>query len=232
MGVLNRLANRGEQLDSALDAQLGTIAKIDDRLAVDELHREERPAGIARAGVVDLGNVRVIEHRQRLAFGFEPRDQRPRVHPGFDDFQRDAPLDRLALPRLENDPETALADFANQLVGPDPVARFLDDGICFLAVFGNKHRRRLEEGVRIVERRQQLLDFGALRLVFAGFFEKLVALRPAGQIERIQKQRLVARGDFDIFSGRTHRLRRLERMKIARQRGKESVLRGEHREER
>ena len=43
------------------------VAVFGDRDAVDQLHDEERPAGVGRAGVKDLGDIVVVQDRQGLA---------------------------------------------------------------------------------------------------------------------------------------------------------------------
>src|SRR5206468_3831339 len=47
MGVLHRLANGGEQFQPFADAELGIVAELGERQAVDKLHDEVRPATVA-----------------------------------------------------------------------------------------------------------------------------------------------------------------------------------------
>ena len=92
MGVLNRLADRQEQLQSFLRCQMLLVAVLRDRQPFDQFHHEIRSAGVGRAGIEHFGNVRMIHHRQRLPLGFETGDHLPRVHSRLDDLQRHAPM--------------------------------------------------------------------------------------------------------------------------------------------
>ena len=60
--------------------------------------------------------LRMVHHRQRLALGFEARDDLLRVHAQLDDLERDAPLHRLRLLRHPDRAQAALADLLQQLV--------------------------------------------------------------------------------------------------------------------
>ncbi len=90
-----------------------------DRQALDELHREVRPARGGGAGVVDARDARVVHQRQRLALGLEARDDLARVHAGLEDLQRHAPADRMLALGEEDRTEAALADLLQELVGAD-----------------------------------------------------------------------------------------------------------------
>ena len=50
------------------------VAVLGDRDALDQLHHEERPAAVGRAGVEHAGDVRVVHQRQGLPLGLEPGD--------------------------------------------------------------------------------------------------------------------------------------------------------------
>jgi hypothetical protein len=68
------------------------------------------------SAVVDLRDVGVIHHGERLAFGLEAGHDLPGVHAQLDDFQSNATLDRLELLRHVNVAEAAFADFLEELV--------------------------------------------------------------------------------------------------------------------
>ena len=73
----------------------GLVAVVGDRHAADQFHDEVRPAGVGRAGVEHLGDVRVVHQGQGLPLGLEPGDHLPGVHARLDDLQRDLAADRL-----------------------------------------------------------------------------------------------------------------------------------------
>ena len=67
----------------------------------------------------------MIHHRQSLPLAFETGDDLLCIHPHFDDFERDlAPHWLLLLGHIHN-ATPALAQFFEQFVAPDPIARFL-----------------------------------------------------------------------------------------------------------
>ena len=99
VSVLHRLADRDEQLQAGLDRQPFAVAVFGDRLAADQLHHEERLAGLGGAAVVDAGDVGVVHQGQRLPLGVEPGQHRARVHADPDQFERHLPLDRCGLIR-------------------------------------------------------------------------------------------------------------------------------------
>ena len=75
-----------------------------------------------------FGDVRMVHHRERLAFGFETGDDRVGVHARLDDLERHAAADRFFLFGHVNDAAPALADFLEELVAADEVAGLLGDG--------------------------------------------------------------------------------------------------------
>ena len=71
VGVLNRLADRDEQLQPLPRGELALITESGDRHALDQLHHEEGSAGFGRSRVQDLGDVGMIHQGQRLPLGLE-----------------------------------------------------------------------------------------------------------------------------------------------------------------
>ena len=61
------------------------------------VHHEVRAALWGRAGLEDLGDVRVIHEGQRLALGLEAIDDLGRVHAALDDLQRHRAADGFRL---------------------------------------------------------------------------------------------------------------------------------------
>ena len=78
--------------------------------------------------VQHLGNVRVVHHRQGLAFRLEAGDDLGRVHASFDNLQSDPAFDRLLLLGHEDRAHAAFADLLEQLVGADDCAEPFWDG--------------------------------------------------------------------------------------------------------
>ena len=92
MRMLHGLADGDEELQSLAGRQMLLVAELRDRNAMDEFHHEVRPATVGRARIEHLGDVGVVHQRQGLAFGLEPGDHLPRVHPRLDDLQGHASL--------------------------------------------------------------------------------------------------------------------------------------------
>ena len=119
MGVLDRLADRDEQLEPFAGRELVAVAVLGDRDALDQLHDEVGPAGVGRAGVEDLGDVGVVHQRQGLPLGLEAGDHLVGVHARLDDLEGDLAADGLLLLGHEDDAHAAFADLLQQLVGAD-----------------------------------------------------------------------------------------------------------------
>lgn len=99
MRMVDRAADRHEELDSARDRQAVAIAVLGDRRSVDQLHREVGAAVGSDARVEDLGDRSVLHPRQRLALRVEPAQDLARVHAQFDPLERDPPSYRRLLQR-------------------------------------------------------------------------------------------------------------------------------------
>jgi hypothetical protein len=67
----------------------------------------------------------MVHERQGLTLGLEPRDHLPGVHSQFDNLEGNAPFDRLLLLGQIDYAEPAVADFLQEFVAPDFIARFL-----------------------------------------------------------------------------------------------------------
>jgi hypothetical protein len=117
VGVLHRLAHAHHQLQSLGRLQPVAVAVVGDRFAADVLHHEVRPTAVRRAGVVDARHALVIEQRERLALRLEARHHLAAVHPGLDDLERDASLQRRALLGEIHHAETAFAEAIEQTIG-------------------------------------------------------------------------------------------------------------------
>ena len=71
-----------------LETEAAMLAIVVDRLAVDVLHDEVRPAVRATAAVQQAGKVRMIEASQDLAFLQESAHDGARIHAAADDLER------------------------------------------------------------------------------------------------------------------------------------------------
>jgi hypothetical protein len=127
MRVLNPAANAGEKLKALPDGKLVPVAEGGQRKAFDELHDEERASECGRAGIVNLGDVRMLHEREGLSLRFKTGDNFARVHARFDDLQGERPPNRFMLESTENDPKSAFPDFLKELEATNPVTRFFGD---------------------------------------------------------------------------------------------------------
>ena len=119
VGVLDRLADRHEQLQPLARRQVVVVAVLGDRHAVDQLHDEVRAAGFRGPGVEDAGDVDVVHHRQGLPLGLEPGDDLATVHARLDDLERDLALHGVRLLGHVDGAHAPFADLLQQLVRAD-----------------------------------------------------------------------------------------------------------------
>jgi hypothetical protein len=117
--VLHAVADLRKEREPRPQLESVFLAIAVDRRPVDVLHREVWPPVVGRAGIEDARDVRVREHRQRLALELEARDDVARTEPELDDLDRDLAPDRLALLGEEDLAHGALAESLQHLVGAD-----------------------------------------------------------------------------------------------------------------
>ncbi len=127
--VLNGLAHGNDQLQPLTDREVIVVAVPGDGYAMHELHDEERAPAVGRAGVKDLGNVRVVHHGQGLLLGREAGDDLGAVHSRLDDLESDPTMDRLVLLGHVDDAVAAFAELLEQLVRADRDPRPLGSGM-------------------------------------------------------------------------------------------------------
>ncbi len=108
--VLDRLADGDGELQPLLGSQFSDITEFGDRGSLDELHDEIRTTVWRSAGVEDLGNVRMVHDRKRLALGLEPAQHAAGIHTRLDELERHPALDRI---QLVGDPDLAHAPLTN-----------------------------------------------------------------------------------------------------------------------
>ena len=123
--MLNRVANRHEEFEPLTSAQVGLVAILRDRDTLHQFHHEIRTPRLRRTRVENFGDVRVIHHRQRLAFRLEPGDHLLGIHPRLDDFQRHLATNGLALLRHVDGAHAPFADRLKKFVRADDCSREL-----------------------------------------------------------------------------------------------------------
>ena len=91
------------------------VAVVDDRLPLDVLHREVRPAVRRAAAIEEAGDERMLEAGQDLPLVTEPPHDAVGVHPALEHLDRDALLERVVVADAEVDgAHAAVADLANE----------------------------------------------------------------------------------------------------------------------
>ncbi len=117
MGMLDGLTDLNEETEPRLNREMMRITIIGDPIARAQLHDEVGAAGIGGARVEHFGDVRMIQHRQRLAFLLETGDDLPCVHSQFDYFQCHAAADRVLLFGFVDNSHSAGTQDPNDSVG-------------------------------------------------------------------------------------------------------------------
>ena len=111
-------ADPENERDPGLDRQPVPIAPIGDVCALDPFHGHESTAVVGHAGVVDRGDVGVLEPGEGLAFGGEAPAAEIALE-AVDHLERDPALDRLALLGEVDGSHAAAAELVEHAVGPD-----------------------------------------------------------------------------------------------------------------
>ena len=126
MGMLNRLTDGDEQLQTCAGAQVVLVTELGQSEPVDQFHHEVRPARLGGPGVQYSSDIQMVHHGQGLSLGLEPGDYVARVHARLDDLQRHFAADRLSLLRHVHDAHAPFANLLHQLIGADPGAGEFD----------------------------------------------------------------------------------------------------------
>jgi hypothetical protein len=125
-----------EQIQPFRNRQPVLVAKVVERNALDQFHDEERAAAFRRAGVEQLGDVRMIHQRDRLPLRLEAGQDRLRLPTfGANELHCHFAFDRLD---LVGQPDSAHAPFADLL--PQLVASGDDAPLGFLGSRGGPVR--------------------------------------------------------------------------------------------
>ncbi len=197
--MLNRLADRYQQLEPLTQGQLAVVAELSNWHAVDQFHHKVGASAGCRPGVEDSGNVLMIHHCQRLPLGLEPSDDLAAVHSRLDDLERDLAAHRLLLLRHVDGAHASLTNLFEQLVGADDRTGRLER---FGRVPGRAwgRHRLLEEVAGIVPGGQQGVDSRTKCLIAGtGAFQERLALRAGRAVERL------AEDGFELGADIRHR---------------------------
>ena len=119
--VMHRVADLDHQLQPLPRVQLVLIGILDQRLAVDQFHCEERlhaEAGIRAARLVDLRDAGMLQPAKRLRLLLEPAQHLGAGPGGLNHLERDS-APRLVLLGLVDRAHPALAQQAHDAVTPD-----------------------------------------------------------------------------------------------------------------
>ena len=119
--VLYRLTDGDKQPEPFMSRNLILVAELGDLDAAHQFHDEIGSAGVRRAGIEHLRDVRVIHQGQSLPLGLEPGDDRFGVHAQLNYLERHAAADRFLLLGHVHDPAASLADLLQDFVAPNSV---------------------------------------------------------------------------------------------------------------
>src|SRR5579863_6403252 len=117
---LHRIADIQKQLYSFFQFYTFFAAIVEQRQALDILHREIGPAVGGDAAVEQVSDMRMLQARQNLALAQEAREYGVGVHAALDQLERRA-LPELAVRALgqPDDAHAARADLAHESPRPD-----------------------------------------------------------------------------------------------------------------
>ena len=121
VGVMDAVTHLGQQLQPPLDRQLVLADIVGERAAFHQLHHQERlGAGpeVRRPGVVDAGDVGMVELPQQLRFVPEPAERRRGEEARTKDLHRDLAAGPV-LVGLEDGGGASAAHRPPHAVGPD-----------------------------------------------------------------------------------------------------------------
>ena len=121
--MVDRMADREEEDESLPGGHPLAIAILCDGRAFDVLHHEVRPPGGAGAGVEDLGDVRVVHHRERLAFLVEAGEHLRGIQAELHDLERHAPANGFTLLGEIDRPHPPFAQQLDDAIAAEVLAR-------------------------------------------------------------------------------------------------------------
>src|ERR1043166_6829826 len=125
MRMLDGAAELDQQVQLLPYRELIGVAVIRDLDAAHEFHHKIGSALVRGAGVKNLGDIGMVDERQRLALGLEAGHHPPGIHAELDALERDLGAPRLPLLGPIAPPAAAVAELPKQPVTADSVAGFL-----------------------------------------------------------------------------------------------------------
>ena len=122
VGVMQRAAYLDEEIDAGPDSKAVLVGEFEDLNPFHQFHDQERTSSIGGTCVQHFGDVRVIHHRQHLAFRFETGQKVRGIHAHFEDLDRNLAVDVFRLASDPNRSPSALSNAFEQLIASDLVA--------------------------------------------------------------------------------------------------------------
>src|SRR3989304_1647566 len=120
VGDLNRGANLAKELQPFRYRQLLLVAVLVDRLSLDVLHDQERPAVLGRAAGVELGDVWMVDRGQDLPLVAEPADEVSARRGAPEELDGHGSPELVVLPLGQIDrPPPPMGNLPNQPIGTD-----------------------------------------------------------------------------------------------------------------
>lgn len=118
MSAQGRPANQEKEVKTSVGVEFFAVAEVGNGSPADQLHDEVGAALLALPAIEDLGDVRVVHHRESLTLGLEAGHHLTGVHSGLENFNGDAAADRRGLLGHEDGAEAAFADALEDLIQP------------------------------------------------------------------------------------------------------------------
>jgi hypothetical protein len=118
------VAHLVEESQALVHRDLERRAVLVDRTALHELHYDVGRPVLVDPGIVQAGDVRVLERGEDPLLEEEARPELPREHPGADELDGHAAIEAVVVPLGQIDrPHASPADLPEEPVGADPAPR-------------------------------------------------------------------------------------------------------------
>ena len=114
--MLNTLADLYKQAEPLIYTEPIAVAVLGDGRTANVFHREVRVSAFCGSGIIDLGDIRMVQQGQGLFLRLESGDHLLGIHAGLDNLEGDLSLNRVFLPGQIDDPHSPFAQNAENLV--------------------------------------------------------------------------------------------------------------------